>query len=89
MHWQEVSEALWNDDLGQMFSGSAVLDNGKPTMIYTGVAPPETDAEAIALPVVEGRGEAQDGVRLGFEDVARVVPGGPDDGVLLRLCDRR
>ena len=29
-----------------VFSGSAVLDNGKPTVIYTGVAPPASDAEA-------------------------------------------
>jgi beta-fructofuranosidase len=29
-----------------VFSGSAVLDNGKPTVIYTGVAPPAFEAEA-------------------------------------------
>ena len=33
-------------DRDGVFSGSAVLDNGKPTIIYTGVLPPASDAEA-------------------------------------------
>ncbi len=44
IHWQHEGVALSpsakGPDRDGVFSGSAVLDNGKPTMIYTGVAPP-------------------------------------------------
>lgn len=43
-HWQHEPIALsptsGGPDQDGVFSGSAVLDNGTPTMIYTGVAPP-------------------------------------------------
>jgi beta-fructofuranosidase len=50
IHWQHepiaISPTPGGPDRDGVFSGSAVLDNGKPTMIYTAVAPPATDAEA-------------------------------------------
>lgn len=50
IHWKHEPIALsptpGGPDRDGVFSGSAVLDNGKPTMIYTAVAPPATDAEA-------------------------------------------
>jgi beta-fructofuranosidase len=50
IHWQHepiaISPTPGGPDRDGVFSGSAVLDNGKPTMIYTGVAPPASDAEA-------------------------------------------
>ncbi len=50
IHWQHEPIALsptpGGPDCDGVFSGSAVLDNGKPTMIYTGVAPPTSDADA-------------------------------------------
>ena len=43
-HWQHepiaLSPAPGGPDQDGVFSGSAVLDNGTPTVIYTGVAPP-------------------------------------------------
>jgi beta-fructofuranosidase len=50
IHWQQEPIALSptpnGPDRDGVFSGSAILDNGKPTMIYTGVAPPVSDAQA-------------------------------------------
>src|SRR5579859_6384126 len=50
IHWKHepiaISPTPGGPDRDGVFSGSAVLDNGKPTMIYTAVAPPATDAEA-------------------------------------------
>ena len=50
IHWHHepiaISPTPNGPDRDGVFSGSAVLDNGKPTMIYTGVAPPASDAEA-------------------------------------------
>jgi beta-fructofuranosidase len=50
IHWQHEPIALsptpGGPDRDGVFSGSAVLDNGKPTMIYTGVAPPASASEA-------------------------------------------
>ena len=50
IHWQHegiaISPSPNGPDRDGVFSGSAVLDNGKPTMIYTAVAPPASEAEA-------------------------------------------
>jgi beta-fructofuranosidase len=50
IHWQHEGIALaptpGGPDQDGVFSGSAVLDNGRPTVIYTGVAPPASPAEA-------------------------------------------
>ena len=50
IHWQHEPIALSptanGPDRDGVFSGSAVLDHGRPTLIYTGVAPPADDAEA-------------------------------------------
>ena len=50
IHWQHQPIALsptpGGPDQDGVFSGSAVLDNGKPTVIYTGVQPPQTPTEA-------------------------------------------
>jgi beta-fructofuranosidase len=50
LHWRHepiaISPSPEGPDRDGVFSGSAVLDNGKPTVIYTGVAPPSPDADA-------------------------------------------
>jgi len=50
IHWQHqpiaISPTPDGPDRDGVFSGSAVLDNGKPTVIYTAVAPPASDAQA-------------------------------------------
>lgn len=50
IHWQHEPIAIaptpGGPDQDGVFSGSAVLDDGKPTVIYTAVAPPATDADA-------------------------------------------
>jgi beta-fructofuranosidase len=50
IHWQHQPIALsptpGGPDREGVFSGSAVLDHGQPTVIYTGVAPPASEAEA-------------------------------------------
>ncbi len=50
VHWQHQPIALSPTPNGYdrdgVFSGSAVLDHGKPTVIYTAVAPPPSAAEA-------------------------------------------
>jgi len=50
IHWQHEPIALaptpGGPDADGVFSGSAVLDNGKPTVIYTAVAPPSSAADA-------------------------------------------
>lgn len=50
IHWQHEPIALsptpGGADRDGVFSGSAVLDSGKPTVIYTGVAPPASESEA-------------------------------------------
>jgi len=50
IRWQHepvaISPTPGGPDRDGVFSGSAVVDNGKPTIIYTAVAPPASDAEA-------------------------------------------
>jgi len=50
IHWEHLPIAISPTPNGQdrdgVFSGSAVLDHGKPTVIYTAVAPPTSDADA-------------------------------------------
>jgi len=50
IHWQHGPIALaptpGGPDSDGVFSGSAVLDNGKPTVIYTAVAPPSSAGDA-------------------------------------------
>jgi beta-fructofuranosidase len=50
IHWRHEPIALSptpnGPDRDGVFSGSAVLDHGRPTLTYTGVAPPAHDAEA-------------------------------------------
>ena len=49
IHWQHEPIALsptpGGPDSNGVFSGSAVLDKGKPTLIYTAVAPPSKEAD--------------------------------------------
>ena len=50
LHWHHEPIALsptpGGPDQDGVFSGSAVLDHGVPTVIYTGVAPPTSNADA-------------------------------------------
>jgi beta-fructofuranosidase len=50
IHWQHSPIALsptpGGPDRDGVFSGSAVLDKGTPTIVYTGVAPPAVESEA-------------------------------------------
>jgi len=50
IHWRHEGTAISpspdGPDRDGVFSGSAVLDNGKPTVIYTAVAPPASPSEA-------------------------------------------
>lgn len=50
IHWCHEPIALAptpdGPDRDGVFSGSAVVDHGRPTVIYTGVAPPASDGEA-------------------------------------------
>ncbi len=50
LHWQNEAIAIaptpGGPDSDGVFSGSAVLDNGKPTVIYTAVAPPSSVGDA-------------------------------------------
>lgn len=50
IHWEHEPVALSpspnGPDRDGVFSGSAILDNGRPTVIYTGVAPPNPPSEA-------------------------------------------
>ena len=50
LHWQNEAIAIaptpGSPDSDGVFSGSAVLDNGKPTVIYTAVAPPSSVGDA-------------------------------------------
>src|ERR1700676_1439633 len=50
IHWKHegiaISPTADGADRDGVFSGSAVLDHGKPTVIYTGVAPPTSESEA-------------------------------------------
>lgn len=50
LHWQNEAIAIAPTpgglDSDGVFSGSAVLDNGKPTVIYTAVAPPSSVGDA-------------------------------------------
>jgi fructan beta-fructosidase len=40
VHWQELDEALYPDDLGTMYSGSGVVDHHNTTGFQRGVEPP-------------------------------------------------
>jgi len=50
IHWHHepiaISPTPRSPDRKGVFSSSAFLDNGKPTVIYTAVAPPANDSEA-------------------------------------------
>lgn len=50
IHWKHepvaISPTPGGPDQDGVFSGSAVTDNGKPTVIYTGVQPPRSQSEA-------------------------------------------
>lgn len=50
LHWRHEPIALsptpGGPDQDGVFSGSAMLDHGKPTVIYTGVAPPDSTGNA-------------------------------------------
>jgi len=50
IRWQHepiaISPTPGGPDRDGVFSGSAIVDSGKPTMIYTAVAPPASDSEA-------------------------------------------
>ena len=50
LHWRHepiaISPTAGGPDQDGVFSGSAVLDHGTPTVIYTGVAPPMSGADA-------------------------------------------
>ena len=50
IHWHHEPIALsptpGGPDQDGVFSGSAILDNGKPAVIYTGVQPPQTEMDA-------------------------------------------
>src|SRR5579862_9046136 len=50
IHWQlepiAISPTPGGPDQDGVFSGSAVLDNGRPAVIYTGVAPPASSSDA-------------------------------------------
>jgi len=52
IHWEHepvaISPTPGGYDSDGVFSGSAVLDNGKPTVIYTGVLPPSGPGDADA-----------------------------------------
>ncbi|MDO5570433.1 MAG: DUF4980 domain-containing protein [Bacteroidales bacterium] len=65
IHWNEIEEALCPDDLGTMFSGSAVIDyennagfnkNGKPAMVvfYTADSPSK-EVQCMAYSLDNGR----------------------------------
>jgi beta-fructofuranosidase len=50
IHWQHepiaISPTAGGPDRDGVFSGSAVIENGRPTVIYTGVAPPDSALQA-------------------------------------------
>ncbi len=50
IHWEHEPIALsptpGGPDRDGVFSGSAILDNDKPTVVYTGVAPPTSESDA-------------------------------------------
>ncbi len=54
-----ISPTPGGPDRDGVFRSSAILDRGKPTEIYTAVAPPANDSEATLRDGVHTRGETQ------------------------------
>jgi beta-fructofuranosidase len=91
IHWQHEPIALsptpGGPDREGVFSGSAVLDNGKPTVIYTGVAPPTMDNAATLRDGVHTWREtqclavAQDGDLLTWKKLPEPVIAAPPAGL--------
>lgn len=91
IHWSQepiaISPTLGGPDQDGVFSGSAVLDKGKPAMVYTGVAPPSSDAEATLRDGVHTWRETQclalaqdDDLRI-WKKLAEPVIAGPPEGL--------
>jgi len=63
IHWQHepiaISPTRSGPDRDGVFSGSVILDNGTPTVIYTGVAPPASEALATLRDAVHTWQETQ------------------------------
>ncbi len=61
IHWQHepiaISPTPGGRDRDGVFSSSAILDRGKPTVIYSAVAPPAHDSEATLRDGVHTWGE--------------------------------
>ena len=87
MHWQEHGEALYPDDMGPMFSGSAVVDwknhsglgkDGQPPLLlfYTAAGNPTTQCLAYSL---DGRTFTK---FAGNPIIKQVTPGNRDPKVL-------
>lgn len=87
MHWQEHGEALYPDDMGPMFSGSAIVDwknhsglgkDGQPPMLlfYTAAGNPTTQCLAYSL---DGRTFTK---FSGNPIIKQVTPGNRDPKVL-------
>lgn len=91
IHWQHEGIALsptpGGPDQDGVFSGSAVLDNGKPTVIYTGVQPPESPSQATLKDGVHTWREtqclavAQDDNLRTWEKLPQPVIGAPPKGI--------
>jgi len=90
-HWHHepiaISPTPGGPDQDGVFSGSAVLDNGKPAMIYTGVAPPHSAADATLRDGAHTWREsqclavAQDNQLRTWKKVAEPVISGPPAGL--------
>ncbi len=87
VHWQEHGEALYPDDMGPMFSGSAVVDwkntsglgkDGKPPMVlfYTAAGNPTTQCLAYSL---DGRTFTK---YAGNPIIKQITPGNRDPKVI-------